>query len=63
VAGSCGHGNEPSVAIKGGELLNKLSDCQILKKDSAPWSSFPRRCGHDATDTWSCNVTLQSVRR
>jgi hypothetical protein len=25
-------------SIKGGEILDKLSDCQLHKKDSAPWS-------------------------
>jgi hypothetical protein len=37
VAGSCEHGNEPSCSIKGGEFIDLLSDCQLLK-DSAPWS-------------------------
>jgi hypothetical protein len=27
VAGSCEHGNEPSVSIKGGEFLDWLNDC------------------------------------
>jgi hypothetical protein len=35
---SCEHGNEPSGSIKGGEFLDKLSDCQLLKKDSDPWN-------------------------
>jgi hypothetical protein len=26
VAGSCGHGNEPSCSIKGGEFLHQFSD-------------------------------------
>jgi hypothetical protein len=30
--GFCGHGNEPSVSIKGGKFLNWLSDCQLLMK-------------------------------
>jgi hypothetical protein len=38
VAGSCGHGNEPSGSMKVGNFLIKPSDCQLLKKDSAPWS-------------------------
>jgi hypothetical protein len=38
VAGCCEHGNEPSGSIKGREFLDKLSDCQLLKKDSAPFS-------------------------
>jgi hypothetical protein len=37
VAGSCEH-NEASSCIKGREFLDWLSDCQLLKKDSAPWS-------------------------
>jgi hypothetical protein len=31
VAGSCEHGNEPSVSIKGGEFLVHLGDIQLLK--------------------------------
>jgi hypothetical protein len=37
VAGSCKHGNEPWGFIKGGEFLDKLSDCHLLEKDFAPW--------------------------
>jgi hypothetical protein len=29
VAGSCEHGNEPPGSIKGEELLEKLSECQL----------------------------------
>jgi hypothetical protein len=43
----CEHGNEPSDFIKGGECFDKLSDCQLLKKDSAPWA-------------WSCANPLVS---
>jgi len=39
VVGSYKHGNEPLGAIKGMEFLDQLSDYQLLKKDSAPWSS------------------------
>jgi len=38
VAGSFEHGNETSVSIKSGEFLDWLSDCQLLKEESAPWS-------------------------
>jgi hypothetical protein len=38
VAGSCENGNEPSGSIRGGGLLDYLSDYQLLKKDYAPWS-------------------------
>jgi hypothetical protein len=38
VAGSCEYGNEPSGSIKGGDGIDQLSDCQLLKKDSAAWS-------------------------
>jgi hypothetical protein len=27
-------------SIKGREVLDYLSDCQLLKKDSAPWSDW-----------------------
>jgi hypothetical protein len=37
MAGFCENGNEPSGSIKGREFLDYLSDCQLLKKDSAPW--------------------------
>jgi hypothetical protein len=36
--GSCEHGNEHSVSISVGELLDWLSNSQLLKKDSAPLS-------------------------
>jgi len=41
--GSCEHSNEPSVSIKGGEFLDKLSDCYLLKKGSASWNLFVLR--------------------
>jgi hypothetical protein len=36
--GSCEHGNEPSVSVKGWEFLDLLSEYKLLKKDSGPWS-------------------------
>jgi hypothetical protein len=41
MAGFCEHGNELSGCMKGGELLESLSDCQLVQKDSAAW----RGCG------------------
>jgi hypothetical protein len=38
VAGSCEHSNKHSGSIKGAKFLDLLSDCQLLKRDSAPWS-------------------------
>jgi hypothetical protein len=38
VAGCYGHSNENSVSIKGGEVIEWLSDDQLLKKDYAAWS-------------------------
>lgn len=38
MAGSCGHGDEPSGYIKCLGFLEWLSDCWLLTKDSAPWS-------------------------
>jgi hypothetical protein len=38
VAGSCEHGNEPLVHIKGREFIEQLRDYQLFKKDSVPWS-------------------------
>jgi hypothetical protein len=38
VAGYCEHGNEPSGSVKGGEFLNWLSDCQLLKKEPVLWN-------------------------
>jgi hypothetical protein len=40
VAGCCEHSNEPMDSIKGGEFVDQLSDYQLLKKDSAPFSYF-----------------------
>jgi hypothetical protein len=34
VADSCEHVNELSGSVKGGEFLDYLSDCQLLKKGS-----------------------------
>jgi hypothetical protein len=31
-------GNDPLGSVKGGEFLDKLKDCQLLKKDFAPWN-------------------------
>jgi len=45
VEGFCEHDNEPSGFIKGGEFLNELSDCQLLKKNSAMWSQNAVSCG------------------
>jgi hypothetical protein len=36
--GSWEHGNEPLGSIKGGKFLDQLSDLQLLKKNSTPWS-------------------------
>jgi hypothetical protein len=33
-----GHCNEPSDSIKGGEILDWLSDYELLKKESTPIS-------------------------
>jgi hypothetical protein len=38
VEGSFEHGNEPSGSIKCSEILRKLRDWQLLKKDSVPSS-------------------------
>jgi hypothetical protein len=35
VAGSREHGNEPLGSIKGGEFLDHMSGCQLLKEDCA----------------------------
>jgi hypothetical protein len=37
-SGSCKQGNEHSVSIKGGELIEKLNDSQFLTKNAAPCS-------------------------
>jgi hypothetical protein len=36
--GSCEHGTKPSSSREDEEFLNALSDYQLLKMDSAPWS-------------------------
>jgi hypothetical protein len=33
MAGSCGHDNKSSISVPGGEFLDQLSDCQLLKKE------------------------------
>jgi hypothetical protein len=38
MAGFCGHENEPSVSIKGGEFIDQLSNYQLFKKENALWS-------------------------
>jgi hypothetical protein len=38
VAGPCEHGTESSGSIEFGEFLVWMSNCWLLKKDSAPWS-------------------------
>jgi hypothetical protein len=35
VVGCCEYGNEPSVCIKGGKLLDHQNDCWLLIKDCA----------------------------
>jgi hypothetical protein len=54
---SCEHDNEQTTSIKSGESLDQLSDYQLLKEDSAPWSgSVNVRCDHEVPGT-----TLLSV--
>jgi hypothetical protein len=36
--GSSEHGNQPSASVKVWEFHVRLSDCQLLKEDRAPWS-------------------------
>jgi hypothetical protein len=38
VEGSCEHGNEPSGSVKFSEIVECLSDWQLLKMGSALWS-------------------------
>jgi hypothetical protein len=40
MASSSKHGYEPSGSIKDGRFLEQLSDHQLLKKNSAPWSKL-----------------------
>jgi hypothetical protein len=39
VAGCCEHRNEPLGSIKDGGFHDRLSDCNLLEKGSAIWSS------------------------
>jgi hypothetical protein len=39
VLGPCEHGNIPSDSIKCLEILEQLSDWQLIKTDSPPWIS------------------------
>jgi hypothetical protein len=36
--GSFERGNETSSSIRDGEFIDQLSEYQLLKKDSGPWS-------------------------
>jgi hypothetical protein len=36
VGDSCEHGNAASSYMRDGGLLDQLTDCQLLKKDSSP---------------------------
>jgi hypothetical protein len=56
--GTSEHGNEPSRSIKGGEFLDYLSDCQLLKKDSAPWSQLVNM--HRLTLQMAAHSTINS---
>lgn len=38
VAGSEEHEKLRPGSVKGGEFIDQLSDCQLLKKHSAPWN-------------------------
>jgi hypothetical protein len=44
VAGCCEHDNEPLGSVQGGEFFDWLSDFQLLKKDSVPWSDLVIIC-------------------
>jgi hypothetical protein len=33
MAGSCEHGNEPLGSIKGGELVDQLRNCKLVKNE------------------------------
>jgi hypothetical protein len=46
MASSCERGNEPSGSIKGGEFLDHLNGCQLLKKISALWISISGSVAH-----------------
>jgi hypothetical protein len=56
VEGSCEHVDEPSGSIKCLEILQWLSDWWLLKKDSAPWSSFDN-------EARSLHLSLESFLR
>jgi hypothetical protein len=40
VAGSCEYVNEPSVSVKYGEFLVLVTECGLLRNNSAAWSSL-----------------------
>jgi hypothetical protein len=46
LVGSCEHGNEAFDSIKGREFFDHLSDCQLLKEDSVPWSWYINCLGY-----------------
>jgi hypothetical protein len=51
VEGSCEHGNEPSGSITCWEILEWLSDWQLIEKGSAPWSYLVTRCSILVTES------------
>jgi hypothetical protein len=75
VAGSCKHGNEPFGSINDWEFLDWLSDYQLLKKDSAPWSwlvrliatelynKFPTRIQHSQWNSSALCAGVSTCRR
>jgi hypothetical protein len=56
VAGSCEHGNEPSVSIRGGEFLDFLSDYQLFKK-----GSVPRTSSFICNSSGGCNFCIRYI--
>jgi hypothetical protein len=48
VVGFCDCGNEPSGSMKCGEFIDKLTTCQLLRKDSKFWC-FARMSVFSAT--------------
>jgi hypothetical protein len=43
VAGPCEYFNEHLGHMKGGEFLDQLRECQLLRKSSSPWSLLKQK--------------------
>jgi hypothetical protein len=60
MAGSCEHGSEISNTIKGVEFIDQLSNCQLLKKESAALNLYCllKLYGRFFTEKYICLIVI-----